>query len=307
MPPPLPPDSPPPAAGPGPLNGDQLAAFEAVAVLGSYRAASSALCLTQSAITARVQALERHLGQRLFRRAGRGVTLAPAGERLLAHCRALAGLEATLRADLAGGALHGRLTLACGSALAGPLLAACRALGTAHPGLDLTLRVDDEATATRLLSGEADLLVGEQPLRHPGLHSRRLGALAYGLAAAPTLLAPATPEPPAQSLLGHHAIDFAPADRLTLDLLATAHPDADWGGLRRHFVNDTRLITEWVLAGAGFSALPLRVVAPLVEAGRLVRLHPAAALHRDVYVTRWDGPVPPALHALEAAIIDFFD
>jgi len=72
-----------------------LRAFEAAARLGSFARASQELCLTPSAVSHQVRALERHLGRALFRRENRQATLTADGERLLAGLsRAFDGIEA---------------------------------------------------------------------------------------------------------------------------------------------------------------------------------------------------------------------
>ncbi|MFR9720639.1 LysR family transcriptional regulator [Aeromonas diversa] len=64
-----------------PLN--VLRGFEAAARLGSFHKAAEALHLTQSAISQQIRSLEEMLGQPLFLRQGRGVTLTDAGADLL--------------------------------------------------------------------------------------------------------------------------------------------------------------------------------------------------------------------------------
>jgi LysR family transcriptional regulator, glycine cleavage system transcriptional activator len=70
--------SPLPLRGPLPsLN--LLRAFEAVARLGSVSAAASELCVTQSAVSHQVKALESWLGRKLVLRSGRGLELTEYG------------------------------------------------------------------------------------------------------------------------------------------------------------------------------------------------------------------------------------
>lgn len=58
---------------------ESLAAFEAVSRLGSLTRAADELCLTQSAVSKQIRALEASLGVRLFVRKARGVELSSAG------------------------------------------------------------------------------------------------------------------------------------------------------------------------------------------------------------------------------------
>ncbi len=58
---------------------NQIETFLYVAELGSFSRAAEQLGLTQPTLSARIQVLERELGQRLFERLGRGVRLTEAG------------------------------------------------------------------------------------------------------------------------------------------------------------------------------------------------------------------------------------
>ena len=62
-----------------------LETFLQVAELGSLSRAAESLGLTQPTLSARIQTLERDLGQRLFERRGRGVRLTEAGRALVPH------------------------------------------------------------------------------------------------------------------------------------------------------------------------------------------------------------------------------
>ncbi len=65
----------------------QLEAFLQVAHHRSFSRAAEALFLTQPSVTARIQSLEREIGERLFERTGRSVTLTDAGHAFLPHAR----------------------------------------------------------------------------------------------------------------------------------------------------------------------------------------------------------------------------
>jgi DNA-binding transcriptional LysR family regulator len=63
----------------------ELEAFWWIAKTGSFNRAAERLYLTQPSVTARIQALEKELGQPLFERKPRGVRLTDAGRVLLPH------------------------------------------------------------------------------------------------------------------------------------------------------------------------------------------------------------------------------
>ena len=72
----------------------QLEAFLQVAQHRSFSRAAEALFLTQPSVTARIQSLEREIGERLFERTGRSVTLTDAGHAFMPHAqRALQAVQ----------------------------------------------------------------------------------------------------------------------------------------------------------------------------------------------------------------------
>ena len=72
----------------------QIEAFVQVAANKSFSRAADALQLTQPSITARIQSLERDLGEELFERSGRGVRLTDAGAAFLTYAeRVLKSLQ----------------------------------------------------------------------------------------------------------------------------------------------------------------------------------------------------------------------
>ena len=91
----------------------QLQAFVTVADLGSFTRAASVLGVAQPALSRQVRALEVSLRQPLFDRNGRGVTLTPAGQRLLGHGRGILQQLERARHDLEDqrGAASGLLSI----------------------------------------------------------------------------------------------------------------------------------------------------------------------------------------------------
>ena len=91
----------------------QIAYFVQIADLGSFTRAASVLCIAQPALSRQVRRLEVELRQPLFDRNGRGVTLTPAGTRLLAHGRGILQQVERARQDLEDqrGAASGLLSI----------------------------------------------------------------------------------------------------------------------------------------------------------------------------------------------------
>src|SRR3954466_9138345 len=78
----------------------QLDYFVHVADARSFSQAAELLSIAQPALSRQVRRLEIELLQALFRRTGRGVTLTPAGKRLLEHARGILEQVQRARTDL---------------------------------------------------------------------------------------------------------------------------------------------------------------------------------------------------------------
>ncbi|OWT58188.1 LysR family transcriptional regulator [Candidimonas nitroreducens] len=137
-----------------------LRAFLAVADLGSFRAASEALHLSQSALSRRTDKLEQALGVKLFSRTTRRIELTTVGRGFVPRARnvlnelenALIGIQ-----DVAE-RMSGTVTIACvPSAVAYFLPAVIREFHSQYPRI--RIRIIDESSSvalTAVASGDAD-------------------------------------------------------------------------------------------------------------------------------------------------------
>lgn len=287
-----------------PLNADQLDAFWMIAQTGSFHRAAEALFISQSAVSQRLQALEVTLGEKLLVRAGRTITLTDAGQHLIRYCREQRQAETVLINSLVGKStsLVGRLAVAAGSSEGTTwLLPVLAEIGCKNPDLDLSITIDDAMDPVALLeSGKVDVVLGETPLGRRGIRSIRIAVVPYVLAVSP-LLAEAWPDCPDRALLSRvRAIDFSPLDRGTLDFLALCLPGEDFSDLRRYFVNNMQGLIAWVVAGGGYSALPLPLIMPYLAQNKLRLLYPEVQRERNLYWSIMDGVSSPALHLLNS-------
>lgn len=153
-----------------------LRVLREVAQAGSFSAAAQSLGYTQSAVSRQVAALEAVAGRRLFDRSRHGVTLTPAGVRLLASAvRVLDELDAALR-ELAGESVAaGPVRLGAFATAAAGLVP--KALASLPPQLKVTLREATTPALTRALrAGTLDLaiLARAPPFRPPDTESPAL-------------------------------------------------------------------------------------------------------------------------------------
>jgi DNA-binding transcriptional LysR family regulator len=122
----------------------QLEYVVAVAEELSFTRAATRCHVVQSALSAQVARLERELGVTLFQRTSRSVRVAPAGDLLLPHARALLRGADVARAELAAfsGVVSGRLRLGMiGTAGRGaPLVErTLLAFHQRHPGVEIAV------------------------------------------------------------------------------------------------------------------------------------------------------------------------
>ena len=150
-----------------------LRVLREVAQSGSFSAAARSLGYTQSAVSRQVASLEAVAGWRLFERSRNGVTLTPAGTRLLASAvRVLDELDAAAR-ELAGEHTElGPVRLGAFATAAAGLVP--RAIASLTPHLKVTLREGTTPALTRALrAGTLDLaiLARTPPFRPPDTES----------------------------------------------------------------------------------------------------------------------------------------
>lgn len=140
--------------------------FLEIAETGSFVAAAGRLNVTQTAVSARVHALEEQLGRRLFVRNKSGARLTPAGERFVRHARTL--VQVWDRARQQVGLPQGRVDIASVGAeisLWNPVLADWL-VWMKHEAPDIALRAEVD-TPSRLLdavhNGALDMAVLYDP------------------------------------------------------------------------------------------------------------------------------------------------
>src|SRR5687767_9375302 len=154
------------------MDAADLRIFEAVARLGGMSRAAAELNTVQSNVTARVRALEDELGTPLFARHSRGVTLTPAGMRLLPYAARLRHLLEDARRVVADdGTPRGALTIGTLETTAAMRLSPWLSTYVGkHPQVDLVLRTGTtceliEAVLEQRLEGA--FVCG--PVDHPDL------------------------------------------------------------------------------------------------------------------------------------------
>jgi DNA-binding transcriptional LysR family regulator len=148
----------------------QLSYFVAVAEEGQFTRAATRVSVAQPAVSAQIRRLELELGEALFNRDQRSVSLTGVGEALLPHARAALAAAERGRDTIASlrGMLHGRLRVG----VAGPVdQRFAEALGDfhrAHPAVEIAFtQQHNEPLLEAVANGDVDAAivgVGAQPL-----------------------------------------------------------------------------------------------------------------------------------------------
>lgn len=153
------------------LDLGQLRAFVTVADTAHFGRAADRLKLDQSAVSRRVQALERDLGVRLLNRTSRTVALTADGAAFLPDARAVLDTAESARRRLAG---RQRLNVGFAPGLSPtPVMQWLRAEGfDRHVGMtQVTIFTQTQA----LLDSEVDVVLGRLPLEHDDIVTEVLG------------------------------------------------------------------------------------------------------------------------------------
>ncbi|WP_059005655.1 LysR family transcriptional regulator [Streptomyces specialis] len=158
----------------------QLRLFLALAEERHFGRAAVRMCLSQSALSRQIQAMERHLGVALLDRTSRSVELAPAGELLLPEVRTVVdAADRLLRtAREQGRATGGRVILGTiGAEAAMPYThATLRRLRAASPDLQVEIRLLSLAEHFGALeNGEVDVVFCRPPAP-PGIQLQHLAS-----------------------------------------------------------------------------------------------------------------------------------
>jgi DNA-binding transcriptional LysR family regulator len=143
--------------------------FVAVAEEGSFTKAAARCEVAQPSISYQVQNLERELGEALFDRDSRRVTLSPGGRALLPYARTCLGAVRAAKAEFTArsGLLTGELSLATVDGVDGsPLPSALRTFHQRYPAVRVSLGGGTSASLLTLVrQGRLDAAIVAHPRR----------------------------------------------------------------------------------------------------------------------------------------------
>jgi LysR family transcriptional regulator, flagellar master operon regulator len=234
------------------------------------------LCLTKSAVSARIKQLEEQLDQQLFSRSNEGMTLTPAGRQFYQHAMALQQRWQRAKRELSQrDSSVGLLRLGAHPSLATDLLFKWGStLNRQEPELNIHLEADYSSEIVRQVSA---------------------GMLDIGLIFVADTTAGLVVEQAGDDRLLMVASGATSLDQVSAE--SYLYIDWGWGYNAAHSerlpqLQNSRLSCgfaelglPWLLNNGGAAYLPERQVAPMLESGALSRVTDAPEFNRPIFVT----------------------
>jgi len=258
-----------------------LRTFLAVVRTRHFGKAADELCVTQSAVSARIHQLEKALGTRLFSRVRNNIQLTPAGRQLqkhaetIVHTWARARQETGLREEFSGGLAIGAMWDLWETLLADSLPRIREAL----PDTALQIEADTrDLLVRRLMDGIIDLALLFEPPQMPALEIREHGTISL-------VLATTQPDLTAEQAFaaGYIMVDWGAAFALEH---ARLFPDMPSPVLR---MNHAEMARRYLGQAGGSAYLPEQMLALGNAGNSLHRASRAPVIERPVFAVYRSG------------------
>lgn len=243
--------------------------FLAVAQARSFIQAARRLGVSNAHVSREITRLEERLGQRLFYRTTRRVSLTNPGERLFERCRRLRDERDEALADISEDAddLQGQLRMTCAVAYGRRFICPIvTRFMKRHPRLSVDLNLDD--AVLDIVNKGVDLAVRFGHLEDSRLMARRIASRTWRLCAAPDYLDKAGAPASVEDLRNHSCI-LGPSDRWSFVRDGQPIQHRPHGRLR---CNNADAVLMAALEGFGFCYLPDFYIHDHLERGTLVEI-----------------------------------
>ncbi|CAM3612456.1 HTH-type transcriptional regulator DmlR [Vibrio aerogenes CECT 7868] len=268
----------------------QIQIFLVVVEKGSFQAAASQLNLPRSSVSKKIQQLEETLGQALFKRSTRRLTITEFGLALAEQTRTLPDI--VTRVDRLKEQVHaqpaGKVRISTGIMLGQsclvPLLAEIR---LRMPAIELDISFNDEPVD--MLAEGVDIALRTGTLPDSSLIAKQIGQITWCWYASPEYLTrygqPKTPDDLSQHqclafknshIAGHHWAFYQP-EKETYSVQVKAAITTD----------NSRALTDMACAGLGIMMITPQVVREEIASGRLVQV-----------LTDWQHPDSAPIHLI---------
>ncbi len=252
--------------------------FVAINERGSLIGAADALDMSRAMVTRYLAQMEQWAGARLLHRTTRKLGLTAAGEATLARCQQMLAVaeQMPVAADTEADEPHGMLRIACSQSLAQSVLApAVAAYLQRHPRTAIDLQIGNQTVD--LVRERIDLAIRITNQLDPNLIARRLGDCPSVICASPAYLQKNGTPRRVEDLALHNCLTYSYFGK---SLWEFSRPDAQdaapasvpvSGNLS---ANDSVVLLEAAMAGAGIALQPMFSAAGPLASGALVPLLP---------------------------------
>lgn len=243
-----------------------LQALIEVADAGSFTQAAHTLCLTQSAVSRKIQQLEAHFGVPLLARNSRSLQLTAEGEQVLASARAMLQQLKTLEERLSPQQRPFRIRMHVSLAVRW-LLPKLSDFYRLHPDISLSIETVASEVVEPASDSDAYILYLPRASDHPG--DLTLFAEALVPVCAPGLAGPGQPLASIRDL-AHFALLHGSADQLTWTQWLAANGGESLQGYRHIPFNLDELALDAAARGLGVAMTDLTLAQESIDRGELI-------------------------------------
>jgi LysR family transcriptional regulator (chromosome initiation inhibitor) len=277
-----------------------IEALSAVAEEKSFQQAARRLSITQSAVSQRIRALERAVGQPLLVRA-HPPRLTELGRTFYRHYVQVRSLESTLQ-GVRGDALPQLRIAIDRDSLANWFADVATEFLAKTDALLQLIPAHEDATFRYLADGSACACVTSRAAALTGATSHSLGTAVYVCVATPGIR---------EAMIGRNRrvsraglrripiITYDPADHLHTQLLKSLGFGSETS---MHVIPNHHVFLAMLFAGRGYALLPLQEARPHIERGALVELRPGRRVGVPLYWQTWELQTPPLVRLTEMTI-----
>jgi LysR family transcriptional regulator, chromosome initiation inhibitor len=272
------------------LQSKHSEAFLAVAESGSFEQAALRLNITASAVTLRVQTLEKQLGQVLIIRE-RPCKVTQAGQEVLLFLQHHRLMEQNLIQNLQGQSTQSqffKLNIASNADSLTTWLLPTIQQTLITEKIVINLKIDDQTQTHHLLeAGLVNACISTEPKAMKGCEAIHLGKMNYQMVATPTFIEKYLPQGVHREILRHTpAVIFNDKDQVHAEvlqqlfgLMPSSYPC--------HFIPSTNSFVDAILLGLGYGMVPEMQIQKELATGQLLEILPKARTDIHLYWHHW--------------------
>ena len=286
------------------LDRKQCEAFLAVAETGSFEHAGLKLCITPSAVTLRVQALEKDLGQLLLIR-GRPCVLTQSGQQMLEYLQHTKRLEQDFLHNLTGKseANYFKTVIASNAdSLATWLLPVLKDV-LIKEKIILEIQVDDQSLTYALLEkGTVSACISMESKPMKGCQAEYLGAMRYRMVSTAQFQKKWFADGISRDSLRHApAIIFNHKDHIHFDVLLKTY-GLSKGTYPYHLIPSAESFVTAIRLGLGYGMVPELQLKMEREDSNIIGLFPELTVDIPLYWHHWNQQSAPLNNLTEYMI-----